>query len=62
MLTMRGAPALSEFRLHKLRARLADIAGTEVQLSSRVVHFIDLDGALSESEAALLERLLTYGP
>ncbi|MGB5251999.1 MAG: phosphoribosylformylglycinamidine synthase, partial [Sedimenticolaceae bacterium] len=62
MLTMRGAPALSEFRLDKLRAQLADIAGTDVQLSTRFVHFIDLDGTLSESEAALLERLLTYGP
>ncbi len=62
MLTMRGAPALSEFRLHKLRAQLVDIVGSDVQLSARFVHFIDLDGTLSESEAALLERLLTYGP
>ena len=62
MLTMRGAPALSEFRLHKLRTQLADIAGSDVRLSARFVHFIDLDGTLSEAEMALLEQLLTYGP
>ncbi len=62
MLSLLGAPALSQFRLDKLlqalRARDARVGA----VSSRLIHFVDLDRALNESESELLGKLLTYGP
>ncbi len=62
MLTLPGAPALSQFRIAKLlnllRAREPAVTG----LSSRFVHFIDTARALDAPESGILERLLTYGP
>jgi phosphoribosylformylglycinamidine synthase len=62
MLEIRGATALSAFRIAKLQARLAALgAGLQVE-SARFIHFADLSQALSGAERARLEALLTYGP
>ncbi|MDO6825433.1 phosphoribosylformylglycinamidine synthase [Marinobacter sp. 1_MG-2023] len=62
MLELRGAPALSPFRSHKLYARIQAIAPEIEHVYAEFMHFVDLDGSLSDSEQAILERLLTYGP
>jgi len=62
MLTLRGAPALSEFRLAKLLTSLRGcVAGLE-RVDSRYVHFVDVERPLDSSETAVLESLLRYGP
>ncbi len=61
MLILRGAPAVSEFRLAKLRQRLARSLG-EFALATQFVHFVDADGELSEADGQTLRRLLHYGP
>ncbi|HEX8821675.1 MAG TPA: phosphoribosylformylglycinamidine synthase, partial [Archangium sp.] len=62
MLTLRGAPALSEFRLAKLLARCRELEPAVASVYVEFVHFLDVAVALSESERALLDRLLEYGP
>ena len=62
MLVLRGAPALSDFRLRKLQARIAAAIGAPVTLSAEFLHFADLDRDLDAAELAVLERLLRYGP
>ncbi len=62
MLTLHGAPALSDFRLAKLRQRLTADCGDAVRLSAAFMHFIELDAELDAGERQVLERLLTYGP
>jgi phosphoribosylformylglycinamidine synthase len=62
MLELPGAPALSEFRIAKLLGSLKQRAAEVRSLSSRFVHFIDLERALEPAEMRVLERLLTYGP
>ena len=62
MRMLRGAPALSDFRLAKLSERLhaAGVAGCSV--AAEFVHFADLERPLDVREEAVLERLLRYGP
>ncbi|HEY8510077.1 MAG TPA: hypothetical protein VIL32_17090, partial [Steroidobacteraceae bacterium] len=62
MLELPGAPALSEFRIAKLLGSLKQRAPEVRSLSSRFVHFVDLERALAPAEMRVLERLLTYGP
>ncbi len=62
MLTLRGAPALSEFRLQKLTRRIAEVTGLSLSLYAEFLHFVQLDGELDEAGRAVLERLLRYGP
>jgi len=62
MIELPGAPAVSDFRIAKLRPALeARHPGLGV-ITARYVHFVDLERALTAPERALLERLLTYGP
>jgi phosphoribosylformylglycinamidine synthase len=62
MFSLFGAPALSQFRLdHSLRA-LRTTHPRVTALSSRWLHFVDASRPLADSELALLEKLLTYGP
>jgi phosphoribosylformylglycinamidine synthase len=62
MLTLRGTPALSRFRLLKLRADLA-AAGVPLEgVSASYVHVVELSGELSEEGRGILRKLLTYGP
>ena len=62
MLILPGAAALSPFRLQRLLARLGgDVLGV-TGIGSRFIHFADVDAALSQDAASVLEQLLTYGP
>jgi phosphoribosylformylglycinamidine synthase len=62
MITLPGAPALSEFRLQKLRQKLSDIDPGIGSVSARFVHFVDHDASLDDEALAILQRLLEYGP
>ena len=62
MLILRGAPALSEFRLQKLTRRVLENAGIRLSLYAEYQHFVDLDGGLDDQRRAVLEQLLRYGP
>ncbi len=62
MLALRGAPALSVFRLQRLEARLAEVAGRPVRLAAEFVHFVDVEQALDGAARQVLDRLLQYGP
>ncbi|RBW51376.1 phosphoribosylformylglycinamidine synthase [Marinobacter sp. F3R11] len=62
MLELRGAPALSSFRSHKLYAKIQAIVPEIEHVYAEFMHFVDLEGELSDSEQAILDRLLTYGP
>jgi phosphoribosylformylglycinamidine synthase len=62
MLCLRGAPALSDFRLAKLKARLIEAGVPDCDLYAEFMHFAELAGPLDEGRQALLERLLRYGP
>ncbi len=62
MLILPGAPALSEFRTHKLLASLQSVAPGISAVVAEYVHFADLTGPLSATETDVLAQLLTYGP
>src|SRR5262245_15578956 len=61
VLKLRGASALSDFRLAKLLTRIQEIAPGVRALSAEHWHFVELDSAPSDGEQKLLERLLRYG-
>jgi phosphoribosylformylglycinamidine synthase len=59
LLSLRGRNALSPFRIAKL---LSNLAGTRISgIAADFWHFVQTERALSESERATLERILTYG-
>ncbi|MEW8030514.1 MAG: phosphoribosylformylglycinamidine synthase [Candidatus Thiodiazotropha sp.] len=62
MLILRGAPALSEFRLQKLAQRLSGLLNGKVNVVSEYLHFADVNQSLDERERAVLDNLLRYGP
>jgi phosphoribosylformylglycinamidine synthase len=62
MLTLRGAPALSQIRLAKLEEQLVQVVGRPIALYAEFMHFAELEQTLEFSESAVLERLLRYGP
>ncbi len=62
MLKLRGAPALSEFRLEKLQKRLSDYFGKPVLVYAEYLHLIEIEKELTDHEQAVLEQLLRYGP
>lgn len=62
MLELRGAPALSPFRSRKLHSRIQELVPNVEHVYAEFMHFVDLDDELSDSEQAVLDRLLTYGP
>ncbi|MBM4214381.1 MAG: phosphoribosylformylglycinamidine synthase, partial [Gammaproteobacteria bacterium] len=59
---VRGAPALSGFRIKKLLARLREVHPAVDSIDSRYVHFIDVDRDLDAAGIRTLESLLRYGP
>jgi len=62
MLTLRGSPALSNFRLQKLLQDLT-AAGLPVRaISTEFVHVVETTAALTSAERDVLEKILTYGP
>jgi phosphoribosylformylglycinamidine synthase len=70
MLILRGAPALSDFRLSKLSSKLHKINPSIGRVRCEYVHFAQLRGALNgemsgdleEADKVILERLMDYGP
>ena len=62
MLTLRGAPALSVFRTHRLLTTLQSLAPSVSKVESEYMHFVDVKSDLSAEELAVLNQLLTYGP
>ena len=62
MLILRGAPAMSEFRLQKIRERLADAVGRAIDVYAEFVHFVELHQSLDDAELEKLQSLLSYGP
>ncbi|MEH6358167.1 MAG: phosphoribosylformylglycinamidine synthase [Pseudomonadales bacterium] len=62
MLELRGAPALSPFRLAKLLEQLQSSVPQVSGVYAEFVHLVDVNGELSASELDVLKQLLTYGP
>ncbi|MDF2178961.1 phosphoribosylformylglycinamidine synthase [Aliiglaciecola sp. CAU 1673] len=62
MLVLRGAPALSDFKIQKLldRLRAQDLPVTG--LYAEFMHFAHLQADLQDSELQVLKSLLVYGP
>ncbi len=62
MLTLRGAPALSVFRLDKMAQKISSIH-PEIELHhAEYVHFVDQSAPLSPAQTEMLTALLHYGP
>ena len=61
ILKLRGARALSEFRLAKLLASLKQIHSGVRVVSAEYWHFVEAAAEPEPAERALLERLLHYG-
>jgi phosphoribosylformylglycinamidine synthase len=61
MLSLPGAPALSQFRLDKLLAELRLVRGAVTGVTAQFEHFVATASPPGEQDLALLERLLTYG-
>jgi phosphoribosylformylglycinamidine synthase len=62
MLQLQGGPALSDFRLQKLRIALeSGIDGLEF-ISTRYIHFVDTNRSLDDDALQVLQKILTYGP
>ncbi|HTM18949.1 MAG TPA: hypothetical protein VL172_00510, partial [Kofleriaceae bacterium] len=62
MLILPGAPALSAGRLVRRLARIRDANPGVTDAAAEHVHLVDVDGALTDGEREVLDRLLTYGP
>lgn len=62
MLVLRGAPALSDFRINKLLSQLADAKLPVSAVYAEFVHFAGLSEPLPDNEKVVLDKLLTYGP
>ena len=62
MLILRGAPALSDFRLQKLSKRLSEQLRTSVEVVSEYLHFANVDQSLEPEERGVLDTILRYGP
>jgi phosphoribosylformylglycinamidine synthase len=62
MLSLRGAPALSEFRLEKLAQKISTIHHDIHLLHTEYMHFAQLRRPLAASRQKILASLLAYGP
>ncbi|KZY46619.1 MULTISPECIES: phosphoribosylformylglycinamidine synthase [unclassified Oleiphilus] len=62
MLELRGAPALSPFRSHKLLETIQAVIPEIESVYAEFMHFIDVSQDLNPSELNILNKLLTYGP
>ncbi|MCL4799367.1 MAG: phosphoribosylformylglycinamidine synthase [Burkholderiales bacterium] len=61
ILQLRGADALSAFRIEKLNAALAAAAPGARLVGAEFRHFVEIERALDAAERAVLERILAYG-
>ncbi len=62
MLILRGSPALSPFRLAKLLQDLVAVGLPIKAVNAEFVHVIETTAELTNTERAILDQLLTYGP
>ncbi len=62
MLILRGAAALSEFRVQKIIDLCAQAQLPVSDVYAEFMHFADVNDSLSADEHNTLEKLLTYGP
>ncbi len=62
ILKLRGASALSEFRLAKLLPQLKAVHPGVQSLAAEFRHFVEVSAPLGADEGALLDKLLAYGP
>lgn len=62
MLILRGAPALSQFRLDKTLTTLQAIDPSINYVYAEFVHFADTEGDLDDVKRTTLQALLEYGP
>ncbi|WP_374188950.1 phosphoribosylformylglycinamidine synthase [Thalassotalea euphylliae] len=60
--TLRGAPALSDFRIQKLLTQCAEAGLPVNDIYAEFSHFAHLSAALNADESSVLAKLLTYGP
>ena len=61
ILKLRGASALSDFRLAKLLPQLRAVHSGVNGLAAEYVHCVETSAPLAEGEKRLLDRLLAYG-
>jgi phosphoribosylformylglycinamidine synthase len=62
MKTLRGAPALSEFRVKKLLSQCAELQLPVTDIYAEFTHFAHISEALNAEESQVLQQLLKYGP
>jgi phosphoribosylformylglycinamidine synthase len=62
MLTLSGAPALSDFRTARLLTALRSRVPAVESITTRYTHFVQSGRALTTDERHVLDALLTYGP
>ncbi|HEY4246981.1 MAG TPA: phosphoribosylformylglycinamidine synthase [Lacunisphaera sp.] len=62
MLTLRGSPALSTFRLQKLLQDLVAAGIPARAVGAEFIHIVETTGELDAGQREVLEKLLTYGP
>ncbi|TLX45770.1 phosphoribosylformylglycinamidine synthase [Pseudoalteromonas phenolica] len=62
MLILRGAPALSDFKVQKILKTCADANLPVTGIYAEFMHFADVTAELSDSELDKLNKLLKYGP
>jgi phosphoribosylformylglycinamidine synthase len=59
---LRGGPAFSEFRSHKLLQQIRERVPDVARIAADFLHITELEERLTGEEQAILEQLLTYGP
>ncbi|MCP3674768.1 MAG: phosphoribosylformylglycinamidine synthase, partial [Gammaproteobacteria bacterium] len=62
MLILRGAPALSRFRKHRLLTECQELCPDIVDIYGQFVHFAETSAELSDPQMKVLEQILVYGP
>jgi phosphoribosylformylglycinamidine synthase len=62
MKTLRGAPALSDFRVKKLLAQCAELQLPVTDIYAEFTHFAHISADLNDEEFQVLQQLLKYGP
>ncbi len=62
MKTLRGAPALSDFRIQKLLSQCVQLKLPVTDIYAEYSHFAHLSAELNSEELHVLQQLLTYGP
>ena len=62
MKTLRGAPALSDFRVKKLLSQCAELKLPVTDIYAEFTHFAHISSNLNDEEFQVLQQLLKYGP